>query len=174
MSDLTKILLSACLGMLTGLAGGLVLEPLKDFVKTMLKAGQARRGILREIAGLRDLFQSAMHQENEFNMTLLPRVTFDAFDFYYAQHRDAFYKIKHCEDILGLYREMKLIQTQVVKKEMAPQLAARDLCNAIDCRIDAGIFTEQALKEEIEIVRTNGAKYKQPASQYLFDKPKIY
>jgi hypothetical protein len=120
MSDLTKILVSACVGMISGLAGGLALEPLRDFIRTSLKAGQARRGIRREIAELRDLFQSAMQQDDEFNMTLLPRVAFDAFDFYYTQYRDAFYKIKHSDDILGLYREMKLIQVTVATKKMSP------------------------------------------------------
>jgi hypothetical protein len=99
MSELVKILVSAVIGFFSAL----LMEPLKYHFNIWLTSRRAETAINRELGRIYQLF-CLREQDDEYIywaafMSNLPQV----YEYYFKQHREAFYKIKWYERYEGFY-----------------------------------------------------------------------
>src|SRR5437016_2795975 len=101
MSEWIKILVSAVVGM----TSGLVAEPLRIEVVRYFTSKRARNAIYREFADIYHLVV-VIGKESDFRESFMKLIIEDmkteVFDFYYDQHREAIYKIPEWKHLKGL------------------------------------------------------------------------
>lgn len=124
MADWLKILISA----LSGVAVGLILEPLKHHFMGRVIARKARRAIYHELGGMYRGFCLTQHESEEFYARCFKHGVLDDGTFwYYRNHyRDAFYGLKEWEPIEDIYSAFRVIKQQVMDGTKSSVAGAAD------------------------------------------------
>ncbi len=128
MADWLKILISALLGVVTGIASGILLEPMKFSVQRYFAAKRAEQGILSELANIYEMFCMDVETKEEVVLQKCFSADMaDTFEFYYTNHREAVYRIKWRGGIRPIYSFYTEIRSRVV----TGQITAKDGCNLL-------------------------------------------
>lgn len=155
MSDLKKILISAVVGMATGLVGGtvlgVVLEPLKFAVGNFFATRRAIRAIYEEFA---DIYYSVVILGEEMGESYLASAIQDmrteSFDYYYENNREAVFAIEAWQDLRNFADYIKLC-----RREQADETASlADILDGIkaefDIRCKHGLLSKKLLDKYVE------------------------
>jgi hypothetical protein len=159
MSDWIKILISA----LAGVATGVLLEPLKYAVSLAVNARFARRAIYRELGKSYLIFCIVEPRrpapDETYTRFMVANLSMDAFDYYYSQKRDSFYKIREWNNLIGLYRRLRNIQKDMNEGRLTATQAAYDIAEAINDRIKSQTLDFKWIKQFAEEYATAVAPF---------------
>lgn len=155
MSDLKKILISAVIGMATGLVGGtvlgVILEPLKFAVGTFFAKNRAIRAIYEEVA---DIYYSVVILGEEMGDPYLRSAIEDmrteSFDYYYEHNREAVFAIEGWQELRNFADYIKLC-----RREYADETASLDeifdgMKTEFDIRMQHGLMNKKLLDKYVE------------------------
>jgi len=143
MADWLKILISA----LSGVAVGLILEPLKHHFMGRVIARKARRAIYHELGGMYRGFCLTQHESEEFYARCFKHGVLDDGTFwYYRNHyRDAFYGLKEWEPIEDIYSAFRVIKQQVMDGTKSSVAGAADFREEFHRSFELGLDATQVL-----------------------------
>ena len=126
MSDLTKILISAGVGLLAGLITGLIsgvfLDPFKGWYLRRHAAKRAEKSIYVELRNLYGVVCEAQKQADEaLCHSALKCNPPDTFDYFYEQHREACFLIPGWNGLKGFYEVYKFIRDIALERGYQPK-----------------------------------------------------
>jgi hypothetical protein len=150
-AEWVKILISAVVGMTTGI----LVEPFKSWVTLRVVAGQGKKAIYYELARLY-MFFKLLPPATLIDFT---NISTDAFDFYYGQKREAFYRITNCHDLTVFYRDLKAIQRAVLNKEITIEDGAKEIQDNFSLRLNAGVMSKILLFRNVSKFTKRAMKY---------------
>jgi hypothetical protein len=130
-----KILVTALLSFIAGIA----LDPLRNSIARRLTAKRAMKVLYFELARIYEVCGEARYIPAETIRLMFSRIVLEHYDYYYAQHREAFYLIPRHDSLSGLFGEIKLCVNDVVQAKSDPHQSARDILEAIEARIKGGV-----------------------------------
>jgi hypothetical protein len=146
MSDLTKILLSAGVGLVAGLISGVFLEPFKAWYLRKHAMRRAYREIYEELRNLYDVFCVSGNRSDEaFCHSALKSNPPDTFDYYYQQHREACFLIPGWRDLKGFFEVYKVVREIALERGYQPKerpgqniALAQNVAEEFESRFKAG------------------------------------
>lgn len=138
--------LKAVLSVVTGVAIGVALEPLKYRIQLRIKANQVRNGVYRELGAI----WATLAFQIQSGIGTDPQLRFENldvgdFEFYYAEDREAFNTFRSPEAIKELYREIAEMKNAVREGLCSPSqgaelLMARFSQVLVDGSLDEELF----------------------------------
>jgi hypothetical protein len=121
MAEWLKILISALVGVVTGVTTGILGEPMKSAIQRYFTAKRARKAIYNELGMIYALFclsDSKTHPSYcEYALKHSPP---DDFDYYYTQHRESCFLIPDWPGIQGFYLMYKALRDLAEQKTTSP------------------------------------------------------
>lgn len=130
-----KILVTALLSFVIGI----VLEPVRNSIARRLTAKRATKMLYFELARIYEVCNEARPIPTATIRLMFSRIELEHYDYYYSQHREAFYLIPQHDSLSGLFGEIKLCLNDVVRANSDPHQSAIDIVEAIDARIKGGV-----------------------------------
>lgn len=67
---------------------------------------------------------------------MIENLTIDAFEYYYTQKRDAFYRVKEWNNLIGTYRRLRNIQKDMNEGRLTATQAAQFISKTIQDRVN--------------------------------------
>jgi hypothetical protein len=131
-----KILVTAILSLMTGIA----IEPLRNSIARHLTAKRAIKMLYSELVRLYEVCNEVHAVPPEAVKLMASRITLEHYDYYYGQHREAFYLIPQHDSLSGLFGEIKLCLTAAAQSKADPHQSAKDIIEAIEARIKGGVL----------------------------------
>ncbi|MGB8128926.1 MAG: hypothetical protein WCG81_03980 [Candidatus Angelobacter sp.] len=131
-----KILVTAILALVTGI----VAEPLRNSIARRLTAKRAFKMLYFELVRIYELCNEARHVPAETVKLMSSRIILEHYDYYYNQHREAFYLIPQHDSLRGLFGEIKLCLSAAAHGEGDSHESVRDIVESIDARIKGGVL----------------------------------
>ena len=153
MSDLTKILISGGVGLVTGLISGIFLEPLKTWYLRKFTARRARLAMYRELGALYRKIDAynVFGDFQGFDVTVTKETDFETFDYFHGAYREAVYQIEEWQSLREMFEAANKAQQKLSKGE-DPKSVYKSLQHEFDeylkCRLSSSpdLFKVQTKK----------------------------
>lgn len=156
-----KILVTALLSFITGIA----LDPLRNSIARRLTSKRALKVLHFELARIYEICSEIPHIPAETIRLMFSRIVLEHYDYYYSQHREAFYLIPRHDSLSGLFGEIKLCLNDVVQAKSDPHQSARDIIEAIEARIKGGVVDKNKFDHAMSTMQESS----QPVREALGD-----
>jgi hypothetical protein len=155
MSDFKKILISAVIGMATGMFGGtilgVVLEPLKFAVGTFFAKRRAIKAIYEEVA---DIYYSVVILGEEMGEPHLASAIEDmrteSFDYYYEHNREAVFAIEGWQELRNFADYIKLCRREHADETASLGEILDGMKTEFDVRCTHGLMHKRLLDKYVE------------------------
>jgi hypothetical protein len=134
-----KILVTAVVSLMTGLA----IEPWRSSLARYLTAKRAIKMLYFELVRLYETCNEMQHLPVTVVKLIFSRIVLEHYDYYYGQHREAFYLISQHDSLGGLFREIKLYLADAAEGKADPHQSAKDIIDAIEARIKGGVVDRE-------------------------------
>jgi hypothetical protein len=167
MAEWIKILLSTLSGLAIGLLSALVFEPVKQDIIRRRTARRAEKAIYQEIGELHYMLDLLSSFPDSHNKLPIRRMRFEVFDYYYGQHREAFYSIPRHAEIRSVYSQFELLLQDARQGKVGPSATMRELKEAIDYSIDCGGLDGERLKAIADTYKEEIGKHTGTFIDYL-------
>ncbi len=106
-----------------------------------------------ELVRLHETCDEAQHLPEAVVKLIFERICLEHYDYYYSQHREAFYLIPQHDSLTGLFREIKLNLDDAAQGRADPHQAARDIIAAIEARIKSGVLSRDMFNDTMHTMQ---------------------
>ncbi len=131
MSDLAKILIAATVGMLTGLLGSAIGEPLKHYGDSVVRRRKIRRALIFDLVNLHNEIETALAAikikfiiDEDLQIRLLRQLEPEAFNLYHESDKEILLSIDNWPDFKEIFSLLKDLQG-LYKEESVEGLLTR-------------------------------------------------
>jgi hypothetical protein len=92
---------------------------------------------------------------------MLSRIILEHYDYYYSQHREAFYLIPQHESLSGLFGEIKLCLNDAAQGKADPHQSAKDIVESVDARIKGGVVDKDKFDNTMRKMQENSQQVRE-------------